>query len=156
MNGQPAMISVGENVTYVDSVESTNNEGIVSFTINTSSVMSGLGLGVIATIMENDEIILSITPVTTSLTQPIEYKTFGVNQVGLPVVNLREMNTIVRVRDGEMLVVGGLIDQKSTYGNDKVAGLGDIPFAGKLFRSDGTNSAKKELIILMRPKIISL
>ncbi len=155
MNGQPAMISVGENVTYVDSVESTSDEGVVSYTINTSSVMSGLGLGVIATILENDEIILSITPVTTSLTQPIEYKNFGVNQVGLPVVNLREMNTLVRVKDGEMLIVGGLIDQQSTYGNNKVAGLGDIPFAGKLFRTDGKNSAKKELIVLMRPKIIS-
>jgi general secretion pathway protein D/MSHA biogenesis protein MshL len=159
MNGQPAMISVGENVTYVDSVESTvqSDTGTTTFTVNTSSVMSGLGLGVIATIMENDEIILSITPVTTNLTQPIEYRSFGGgNQVGLPVINLREMNTLVRVKNGEMLVVGGLIDQQSTYGNDKVSALGDIPFLGKLFRSDGTNSVKKELVVLLRPRIISL
>jgi protein transport protein HofQ len=66
------------------------------------------------------------------------------------------MNTLVRVKNGEMLVVGGLIDQQSTYGNDKVSALGDIPFLGKLFRSDGTNSVKKELVVLLRPRIISL
>lgn len=156
MNGQPAMISVGENVTYVDSVESSVADGAISYTINTSSVMSGLGLGVIATITENDEIIMSITPVTTDLTQPIAYETFGVNKVGLPRIKLKEMNTLIRVKDGEMLVVGGLISEESTYSNDKVSGLGDIPFFGKAFRNDGTAKEKKELIILMRPTIMPL
>lgn len=159
MNGQPAMISVGENVTYVKSVSSVRDTdtGEITYTIQPDSVMSGLGMGVIATIMEKDEIVLSLTPVTSSLTQPIEYKTIGSNQVGLPKVNLREMSTMVRVKDGEMLVVGGLTDTTSTYNNDSIAGVGAIPGPlGKLFRKDGTSTQKKELIILMRPKIISM
>lgn len=155
MNGQPAMISVGENVKYVDNVQSTTDEGVVSYTINTASVMSGLGLGVVATIMDNNEIILSLTPVTSSLQEPIEYKVFGDNQVGLPKVKLREMQTMVKVRDGEMLVVGGLIANRSSYNNDYVAGLGKLPVAGKLFRTDGTAVEKKELIILLRPQVIN-
>ncbi len=157
MNGQPAMISVGDNVKYVDSVSSTTDgtTGSVTYTVNTASIMSGLGMGVIATIGEDNEIILSLTPVTSKLTTPIEYKVFGANQVGLPQVSLREMNTIVRVKDGEMLIVGGLIDNSSSYADNHVSGLGKIPGIGKLFRNDGTNSTRKELIILLRPHIIS-
>ena len=160
MNGQPAMISVGENVTYIKSVTSTTDKdtGTVSYTVTPDSVMSGLGMGVIATIMDDDQIILSLTPVTSSLTQPIEYRTFGVgNQVGLPDVSLRELSTMVRVKSGEMLVVGGLTDSTAAYNDTHIAGLGKIPGpAGKLFRQDGTDSRKKELIILLRPRIISM
>ncbi|NOX25280.1 MAG: type II and III secretion system protein [Deltaproteobacteria bacterium] len=158
MNGQPAMLSVGQNVKYVDSVSSTTDgtTGSITYTVNTASVMSGLGLGVVATIGDNNEIILSLTPVTSKLTLPIEYKVFGANQVGLPKVNLREMNTLVRVKDGEMLIVGGLIDNSSSYADSHVSGLGRIPLIGKLFRNNGTSSVKKELIILLRPHIVPL
>ena len=156
MNGQPAMISIGDNVTFVSAVSSTTTDGVTTTSASTSSVMSGLGLGVVASVLNDDEVILSITPVTSSLSQPIEYKTFGTNQVGLPQVTLREINTIVRVRDGEMLVVGGLIDNTSTDSNSYVAGLGEVPVAGQLFRKDGKVTSKRELVILLRPKIISL
>ncbi|MFW8599915.1 pilus (MSHA type) biogenesis protein MshL [Desulfobacterota bacterium M19] len=158
MNGQPAMLSVGQNVKYVDSVSSTTDgtTGSVTYTVNTASVMSGLGMGVVATIGDNNEIILSLTPVTSQLSEPIEYKIFGANQVGLPKVSLREMNTIVRVKSGEMLVVGGLIDNSSSYSDNHVSGLGKIPGIGKLFRNNGTVVSKKELVILLRPRIISM
>ncbi len=158
MNGQPAMLSVGQNVKYVDSVSSTTDgtTGSVTYTVNTASVMSGLGMGVVATIGDNNEIILSLTPVTSQLSEPIEYKVFGSNQVGLPKVSLREMNTIVRVKSGEMLVVGGLIDNSSSYSDNHVSVLGKIPGIGKLFRNNGTVVTKKELVILLRPRIISM
>ena len=159
MNGQPAMISVGENVTYVKSVASSTDSttGVVTNTITPDSVMSGLGMGVIATILDDNQIILNLTPVTSSLTQPIEYITVGTSQLGLPKVNLREMSTMVRVKNGEMLVVGGLTDTRSVYNNDSVVGLGELPgVVGKLFKRDGTGKTKKELIILLRPLIISL
>jgi len=65
-------------------------------------------------------------------------------------------DTIVKVKNGELLIVGGLIDNASTFDNDYVAGLGEIPIAGKAFRDDGTTTRKKELVILLRPRIISL
>ncbi len=158
MNGQPAMISVGESVKYVDSVNTTvdSTTGTVTYSIITDSIMSGLGLGVVAIIGDDNQIILSLTPVTSKLTEPIEYKSFGSGQVGLPKVSLREMNTVVRVKDGEMLIVGGLIDNVSSYANNHVSGLGKVPVLGKLFRSGGTSSLKKELVILLRPHIISM
>ena len=156
MNGQPAMINIGQNVTYIDSVTSTTNDGVVSYSVSTSSVMSGLGLAVIPTILNDNEVILSLTPVTSQLEEPIEYKTFGgANQVGLPKVKVREMTTLVRVKDGEMLVVGGLIDNSETTSAKKIPGLGDIPGVGKLFGKEGTAVQRKELIIFLKPRIIS-
>lgn len=156
MNGQPALISIGSNVTYIDSVTSTVDEGVVTYSVNTSSVMSGLGLAVVATIMDNNEIILTLTPVTSKLKQPIEYKTFGGdNTVGLPEVDVREMNTIVRVKNNEMLVVGGLIDNAETSKDSKIPGLGDVPGIKKLFSSGGTVTKRKELVIFLKPRIMS-
>jgi MSHA type pilus biogenesis protein MshL len=157
MNGQPAMINIGEDETYVNKVESTADEGVISFTVTTDSVFSGLGLGVVATIMENDEIILNLMPVTSQLTD-LTYETFGGavgSRVGLPVVKLRELNTTVRVPNGGLLVVGGLIDTEKGTAAKKVPLFGDMPFLKKLFRTDAKTDTKKELIILMRPKIIS-
>lgn len=158
MNGQPALINIGEDQTYISKVESTTTkDSVTTFTVTTDSVFSGLGLGVVATIMENDEIILNLMPVTSQL-QDLTYKEFGgVNgsSVGLPVVKLRELNTTVRVMDGGMLVVGGMIDTEKGDTAKKVPVLGNLPFLKKLFRSDAKKDSRKELIILMRPKIIS-
>ena len=157
MNGQPAMINIGEDETYVNKVESTADEGVITFSVTTDSVFSGLGLGVVATIMENDEIVLNLMPVTSQL-QDLTYETFGGvvgARVGLPVVKLRELNTTVRVNNGGMLVVGGLIDTEKGTEAKSVPLLGDLPIIKKLFRTDAKTDVKKELIILMRPKIIS-
>jgi MSHA type pilus biogenesis protein MshL len=163
MNGQPGMISVGESVTYIKKITVTQPTGSStsagpSYDVEPDSIMSGLGMGVIATIMDDNQIILSLTPVTSSLTEPIQYiTTADGNQIGLPRVSLREMSTMVRVKDGEMLVVGGLIDTSDNYNSTAVAGLGSLPGPlGKLFKRDGTVSSKKELIILLRPRIIPM
>ncbi len=154
MNGQPALISVGENVTYIDSVTSTVEDGVITYSVNTSSVMSGLGLAVIANIIDDTEVVLSLTPVTSQLDEPIEYKTFGgQNQVGLPRVKLREMNTMVRVRDGEMLVVGGLIDETKDDSGQQVPLLGRLPIIGKLFSNTSKVKTRKEMLIMLKPKV---
>ncbi len=157
MNGQPAMINVGEDTAYVNKVESKADEGVITFTVTTDSVFSGLGLGVVATVMGDDEIIINLQPVTSQL-ETITFESFGGTvgaRVGLPQVKLREMNTTVRVPDGGLLVVGGLIDTEKGATAKKIPLLGDLPVVKKLFRSDAKTDTKKELIILMRPKITS-
>ncbi len=157
MNGQPAMINVGEDTAYVNKVQSKSNLGVITFTVTTDSVFSGLGLGVVATIMDNDEIIINLQPVTSQL-KSITYETFGGTigaRVGLPQVKLRELNTTVRVPDGGLVVVGGLIDTEKGTTAKKIPLFGDLPLINKLFRTDTKTDIKTELIILMRPKIIS-
>jgi general secretion pathway protein D/MSHA biogenesis protein MshL len=154
MNGQPAVIYVGDNVTYISEVETTTDEGTVTTSATTAQAVSGLKLEVYATIMNDDEIILSLIPMISRLTQPIEYRQFGLNQIGLPEIRERTMNTIVRLKNGEMLVVGGMITSVDDSSGNKVLGLGDLPGLGKIFGSHGKASQRSELVILLKPKIL--
>ncbi|MEN8140053.1 MAG: type II and III secretion system protein [Thermodesulfobacteriota bacterium] len=156
MNGQPSIIHVGKDYKYIEKIETNVSDGVITTTATTGSVVSGLGLAVVPTILGDDEVVINLTPVTSELLEDIEYKSFGVNgQVGLPKVAIKQMSSTVRVKSGEMLVVGGLIDSNKKYENNKIVGLGDIPLAGKLFRFDGDNTYKTEMVILLRPVIIN-
>jgi MSHA type pilus biogenesis protein MshL len=154
MNGQPALISVGDSIRFIDEVKADRDEkGNVTFTTSTSTVMSGLGLSVVASIMEEDEIILSLTPVTSQL-QNIRTIRIGDGSIMLPEVRLREMNTVVRIKDGGMLVVGGLIDESDNTGDTRVPILGGLPVVNWLFKSETKRKEKTELVILLRPQIM--
>ena len=154
MNGQPAVIYVGDNVTYISEVETTTDEGVVTTSATTAQVVSGLRLEVYATIMSDDEIVMSIIPMISQLEEPIEYRQFGLNQVGLPFVRERTMNSIVRLNNGEMLIVGGLISSVETDEGSNIVGLGKIPGLKYIFGNEGEALVRKELVILLRPRIL--
>ncbi len=160
LNGQPAMLTVGESVRYIDSVESTvdSETGIITYTVDTKSILSGLGFSVVAQIADDDEVILQLTPVTSQLQEPIEYRSFGSrgaeSEVGLPRVKLRELSTMAKVKDGEFLIIGGLIDTLKGTKESKVPVIGDIPFIGNAFKNTREYTNKRELIILLRPRIV--
>jgi general secretion pathway protein D/MSHA biogenesis protein MshL len=164
MNGQPGLITAGDSITYIDKVVKTKGTAESpgdTFTPTTAKLMSGIGMSVIGTILDNDEIILTLTPVTSKLdgdTVAIEVFADG-TRIGLPRVKLREMNTTVRIKSGQVVVIGGLIDnaestdvngQKST----KVPFLGNIPILGKLFSHSAKSTKKNELVIMLQPIIL--
>ena len=156
LNGQPALITVGRNVTYIDSIESdVNNEtGTVTYTVETERVMSGVGLALTANILDENEIILNLVPVTSELDEEIEYRQIGGGEVGLPVISVREMSTTVKVKDGEMLVIGGLISSVDEDDGTFVPGTSGIPFFKYFFGYEEKVKRKRELIILLKPRII--
>ena len=156
LNGQPALITVGRNVTYIDSIDSdvNNDTGTVSYTVNTERVLSGVGMALTANILDDNEIILNLVPVTSELQEPIEYRQVGLGQVGLPIINVREMSTTVRVKDGEMLVIGGLISNVDENDGTFIPGTSNIPFFKYLFGYEEKTNRKRELIILLKPRII--
>ena len=154
MNGQPAVIYVGDNVTYISEVETTTDEGVVTTSATTAQVVSGLRLEVYATIMSDDEIVMSIIPMISQLEEPIEYRQFGLNQVGLPFVRERTMNSIIRLKNGEMLIVGGLISSAEIDEGSNIVGLGKIPGLKYIFGNEAESITRKELVILLRPRII--
>jgi len=156
LNGQPALITVGRNVTYIDSIESdVNNEtGTVSYTVETERVLSGVGLSLTANILDNNKIILNLVPVTSELQEPIEYRQIGLGEIGLPIINVREMSTTVKVQDEEMLVIGGLISSIDEKNGSFIPGTSKIPFFKYLFGYEEKTARKRELIILLKPKIM--
>jgi general secretion pathway protein D/MSHA biogenesis protein MshL len=159
MNGQPALITVGENTTYVDSIESDvdTDTGVTTYTVETERILSGVGLALTATVLNNDHIIMNLVPVTSELQEPIEYLDIGSDgaQVGLPVVNVREMSTTVRMKDGEMLVIGGLISNTDNTSGEFAPIVGDIPVIKYLFGYEEKSSNKRELIILLKARIMN-
>ncbi len=166
LNGQPAMITVGESVKYIDSVTSTvdtgttGGTGIVTYTVDTASVLSGLGFSVVANIANDDEVILHLTPVTSELKEPIEYRQFGtgdnIAEVGLPRIKLRELTTMARIKSGQVLIIGGLISNIEGRDDNQVPLLGDVPLVGKLFKNTRRYKTKRELIILLKPQVVKL
>ncbi len=156
LNGQPALMTVGRNVTYIDKITSDTDgtTGTVTYTAETARALSGVGLALTANILDDNEIILNLVPVTSELEEPIEYKTIGLGEVGLPVINVREMSTTVRVKNGDMLVIGGLISDSNSNTGSFIPGTSKIPIFKYLFGYEEKTAKKRELIILLQPRII--
>ena len=160
MNGQPGIITGGKTIRYVDkvtsNVDSSGGGTIITYDVETKDIFQGVGMGVMANIADNGDIILQLSPVTTQLDGDIEYMAFGDAQVGLPKVYLRQITTMARVHDGQMLIIGGIINnQEGTQGN-QVPLLGDIPYLGYLFKSEAKFTKKVEMVILLRPHIVEI
>lgn len=161
MNGQPALISVGRNVTYIDTIETERDTSTlvptINFTVNTARILSGLGMALKATIIDDDEVIMNLVPVVSELeggeVDNIEVGGDGAI-VGLPVINIREISTTVKVKSGEMLVIGGLISDDKDERGSFAPGMSNVPFIKYLFGYEQKQSLKRELIILLRPVVI--
>jgi len=81
-------------------------------------------------------------------------QTLTTNTINQPVFSTREVNTCVTVWDGQTIALGGLIREDVQKVQDKVPFLGDIPLAGRLFRSDADQKIKKNLVIFVTPRIL--
>ena len=165
LNGQPALISVGKDIAYVKKTSKTTtvSAGVSTdtYTAEPDNVVQGIALGVMASILDDKRVILHLTPITTDLEDldangSIKMTSIGGGaiELGLPKVRIREMSTMVQVEDGEMLIIGGLIDSTETKSGSFAPGLGSIPVIKYLFGVEEKNMQKRELVILLTPKII--
>ena len=162
MNGQTSLLSVGRNENFISKVETTTSTGttpIITFTVTTSSVLSGIIIGIVPYINEIGEISLTITPIVSDLVDlnPTTIGTEGANQItiSLPIVDLRELSTTVKVRDGQLIVIGGLIKKDENLQKNKVPLLGDIPYLGELFTRRDKEERKTELVVILQPQLVS-
>jgi general secretion pathway protein D/MSHA biogenesis protein MshL len=157
MNGQPALINIGKQISYIKKVTETINAttGVATYSIDVGSQSSGLVMSVVPTILENQDIVLNLIPVTSKLTEPIATVSFGGALVGLPTTSVRELSTLVKIKQGEMLVVGGLIDSSDDDNDTDVPLMGKLPLIGGLFSLERKINTRRELVILLKPEIIS-
>ncbi|HEX2967101.1 MAG TPA: pilus (MSHA type) biogenesis protein MshL [Syntrophorhabdaceae bacterium] len=166
MNGQTAMLSVGRNQAYISKVETTmSGVGTVSptitYTVTTNSILSGTMIGIVPYISENGEISLTVTPIISDLVK-LTPQTIGttttsaVVDIQLPTVDLREMSTTVKLRNGDIIAIGGLISKKEAVVDSQVPFLGSIPYLGYLFKSRDKQDQKTELVILIQPTLVNM
>lgn len=164
MNGQTAYLSVGRKTDYISKVETTSTGSAtsvptVTFTVETSSVLSGLVFGIVPYInnREDGEISMTISPIISDLVR-LDNKSIGASganavEISLPTIDLRELSTTVQVKDGQMVVIGGLIQNKDTVRDNNVPVLSSIPLFGPLFRNRDKVTEKTELIIILKPVV---
>ena len=99
-----------------------------------------------------------LAPNISSLVGWTEYE--GTNEEGalettrVPNIAKRKLSTTVTVKDGETLVLGGVIEDNVVTRKDKVPLLGDIPLLGRLFQSRSRTSEKKNLLIFVTPRLV--
>ncbi len=161
INNQKAVIKVGTDEFFITDVESnTNTSSSTSSTQNNVELtpfFSGVALDVIPQISENDEIILHIHPTVSSVvekTKNISVSSTSTLSVPLAVSAIRESDTIVKARNGQVVIIGGLMKNSTSDQDASVPGLSEIPILGHLFKHKKRAYTKSELVILLRPIII--
>lgn len=161
MNGQTAILSVGRNTNYIAKVTSTTTTGttpVTTYTVDTANVLSGLMIGLAPHINSRGEISMTVTPIISDLVDLPEVPVGSgdnVTKIKVPTVDLRELSTTIKVRDGEMIVIGGLISNKNSMKDEKIPFLGDIPWLGTLFSRKNYSDKRTELVVVLQPYLIN-
>jgi len=155
LNGQSALINVGQIQPFVSSISLTVTQTSATTSLQISQTQSGVLFGVTPKISDNGEITLLIVPLVTDV-ESFRQFTFQGTTVEAPVVNSRASSTVVTVKDGETLIIGGLITTRNDKTIQKTPILGDIPGIGGLFRQSSKTQSKNEVVIILTPRIVDL
>jgi MSHA biogenesis protein MshL len=160
LNNHQALIKVVRNQVFFIAENDVQIVEGVGTTVTTDFVPQvvpiGVTLDVTPRIGEDNQITLHIHPSVSEVVglaaQPSTIP--NVPSGSLPIVDLRETDTVVRVGDGDTIVMGGLIRSRELNQETKAPLLGDIPLLGFLFRGTNVEELRTELVILLTPKIL--
>ncbi len=142
-NNTQAQINISQSIPYVLSTIQDAN-GNLSFNYAFTDV--GIILTVTPRITSNGYVTLDVTQTANDLQS---FTSFNA-----PIINQREAQTTVSVKDGETIILGGIIRNTVTTTTNKIPLLGDIPILGNLFKSTSHDKAKTELIVLLTPHVV--
>lgn len=160
VNNQKAVIRVGSDEFFVTGISSNTTSNASSTTstpsIELASFFSGIALDVTPQIAENGEVILHIHPVISDVQDQLKNLTVGDQKFSLPLAlrEIRESDSIVRARSGEVVVLGGLMQDSTVEQDGKHVGFGDVPILSAFFKQKKRVSTKTELVILLRPIVV--
>ncbi|VAW90930.1 MSHA biogenesis protein MshL [hydrothermal vent metagenome] len=161
LNNQKAVIKVGTDEFFITDINTNTN--ISSATSNTQNnveltpFFSGVALDVIPQISDDNSITLHIHPTVVTVTEEVKDISLSEEQtlsVPLAVSSVRESDSIIRAQSGQVVIIGGLMKNKTTETEQSVPFLGDIPIIGSLFKHTRELTVKSELVILLKPTVI--
>jgi MSHA biogenesis protein MshL len=160
LNNHKAMIKVVRNqVFFVAETETIVSDDVVQtiteFVPNVIPV--GVNLDVTPQVSADGDITLHVRPSVSEVVsvEPQPRASDDVPQNGsLPVVDVRETDTVLRVRDGATIVLGGLVQSREFEQERRVPGLSDIPLLGALFRNTSVSQIRTELVIFLTPTVL--
>ncbi|HET8706124.1 MAG TPA: pilus (MSHA type) biogenesis protein MshL, partial [Pseudomonadales bacterium] len=161
VNNQKAVIKVGTDEFFVTKVSSSTTTSSVTTTptqdITITPFFSGIALDVTPQIGEDDQVTLHVHPTVSQVTDQKKEVTLGQSSFVLPLAlsSIRESDSIVRARSNQIIVIGGLLQSKSEDADASVPWLSNIPGINVLFKSKRQSMKKSELVILLKPVVVS-
>lgn len=162
INNQKAVLKVGTDEFFVTGISSNTTASVGATTTVPEVILqpffSGITLDVTPQIDRDDNIILHMHPSISQVSTVNKQVTLGgtAGQINLPLAssNISETDSIVRTRDGRVIVIGGLMTESATSSRSKVPGLGDVKGIGAAFRQQGASKTKSELVILLKASVV--
>lgn len=158
LNNQTALIKVGTEVPFfqrsaniIPGAGQNTGAAAVVETDEVQTITVGTILAITPQISEDHWISLDVSPVLTSL---VESQLSPSRETVAPVLDIKQASTLIRVRDGSTVVLGGLIQTSEARTRRKIPGAGDIPLLGRLFTGRFDAQQKRELVILITPRIV--
>ena len=153
LNNEPAIMRVGTQDVFfktTSQVDATTGR-ILQTTVEPQAMTEGVVLSVTPQIASDGMINLSISPSLTERTGQ------AVSRFGdtVPILSVREADTLVRVHENETIVIAGLMNERRSNGRSKVPIIGNLPGIGGLFRRDSHSKRKTDLVILLTPTIMT-
>ena len=170
LNNQTAMLKVVDNIVYfslqaqitpaaVDVTTGvTTSPRTVTYTSTPNTVPVGFVMSVTPYIDDGDGVTMNVRP---TISRVLRYKNdpspvlAAANVTSpIPEIQTREMESILKVQNNQIAVLGGLMQDSMNDNQDSVPGLSRIPFAGDLFKYKNDTSRKTELVIFLRPTVV--
>jgi len=163
INNQKAVLKVGTDEFFVTNVSTTTTATGVGGSVSTPSItlqpfFSGIALDVTPQIDDGNNIILHVHPSISVVTEKQKLIDLGVTlgQFNLPLATsaVNETDSVVRVQDGQIVAIGGLMKQEQTSDRSGLPGASGLRGIGMLFGQRSSALAKRELVILIKPTVI--
>jgi len=158
INNQKAVIKVGSDEFFVTGIETTRDEDSDETTdVEITPFFSGIALDVTPQIGDDDTITLHVHPTISQVEDQTKTIVVGGQQIILPLAlsTVRETDSVVKARDGQVIVIGGLIRNVTQDDQAEVPFLGDIPILGEAFTQKRQSEQKSELVILIKPTLVA-
>lgn len=147
VEGEVATIFIGDTIRYIESIQATPS----GVTVTTQDISAGIELGCLPMVDQKDgKITLAIHPEASTPTLVMDEKT----GVTLPQIAQRLADSTLRVKDGETIVIGGLINQREINTLRKIPFLADLPFFGQFFKHRTKDVTDRDLVIFLTCRIV--
>jgi len=158
LHNQKAIIKAGSDEFFVTGVKSDTTTGTstnTSLNVELTPFFSGVALDVTPQIGEDGTVLLHIHPTVSEVSDQSKRVNFGGGTSDLPLAlsQIRESDSVVRARSGQLIVIGGLMRETRRRADYRTPLLGDVPVLGRLFRSERDQTRTVELVLLLRPLV---
>ena len=160
VNNQKAIIRVGSDEFFVTGLSNSTTTSASSIQsqpeIEFASFFSGIALDVTPQIAEDGEVIIHVHPIVSKVEDQLKEINVGDDLFSLPLAlrDIRESDSVVRAKNGQVVVLGGLMQERTVDNAGKRPFLASVPGLNILFKTREKRRLKTELVILMRPIVV--